>query len=61
MATHSSIHAWRTPWTEKPGGGQFMGLQGVGHDWRDSAHSESFPTVTPVKYNIPTHSHAHHK
>ena len=27
MATHSSILAWRTPWTEEPGGLQSMGLQ----------------------------------
>ena len=27
MATHSSILAWRIPWTEDPGGLQFMGLQ----------------------------------
>ena len=27
MATHSSVLAWRIPWTEKPGGLQFMGLQ----------------------------------
>ena len=27
MATHSSILAWRIPWTEKPGGGQSMRLQ----------------------------------
>ena len=27
MATHSSILAWRIPWTEKPGGLQFMGSQ----------------------------------
>ena len=33
MATHSSIFTWRTPWTEEPGGLQFMGLQRVGHDW----------------------------
>ena len=33
MATHSSILAWRIPWTEDPGGLQFMGLQRVGHDW----------------------------
>ena len=26
MATHSSILAWRIPWTEEPGGLQFMGL-----------------------------------
>ena len=32
MATHSSILAWRIPWTEKPGGLQFIGLQTVGHD-----------------------------
>ena len=33
MATHSSILAWRIPWTEEPGGLQFMGLQRVRHDW----------------------------
>ena len=27
MATHSSISAWRIPWTEEPGGLQSMGLQ----------------------------------
>ena len=27
MATHSSILAWETPWTEEPGGLQSMGLQ----------------------------------
>ena len=32
MATHSSIPAWRTPWTEKPGGLQSMWSQRVGHD-----------------------------
>ena len=31
-ATHSSILAWRIPWTEEPGGLQFMGSQRVGHD-----------------------------
>ena len=30
MATHSSILAWRIPWTEDPGGLQSMGLQSVG-------------------------------
>ena len=33
MATHSSIHAWKTPSTEEPGGLQSMGSQRVGHDW----------------------------
>ena len=32
MATHSSILAWRIPWTEEPGRLQSMRLQQVGHD-----------------------------
>ena len=32
MATHSSILAWRMPWTEEPGRLQSMGLQRVRHD-----------------------------
>ena len=32
MAAHSSIPAWRTLWTEEPGGLQFMWLQRVGQD-----------------------------
>ena len=32
MATHSSILAWRIPWTEEPGGVQSMGSQGI---WQD--------------------------
>ena len=32
MATHSSILAWRIPWTEKPGRLQSTGSQRVGHD-----------------------------
>ena len=32
MATHSSILAWRIPWTEEPGGLQSMRSQRVGHD-----------------------------
>ena len=32
MATHSSILAWRIPWTEEPGGLQSIGSHGVGHD-----------------------------
>ena len=31
-AIHSSILAWRIPWTEEPGGLQFMGSQRVGRD-----------------------------
>ena len=32
MATHSSILAWKIPWTEEPGGLESMGLQRVEHD-----------------------------
>ena len=33
MATHSSILAWKTPWTEGTGRLQSMGLQRIRHDW----------------------------
>ena len=33
MTTHSSILAWRIPWTGKPGGLQSMGSQRVRHNW----------------------------
>jgi len=32
IATHSSILAWKIPWTEEPGGLQSMGSQRVKHD-----------------------------
>ena len=32
MATHSSILAWKIPWTEEPEGLQFVGLPRVGHE-----------------------------
>ena len=36
MAIHSSILAWRIPWTEESGGLQSTGLQRVGNDWHTS-------------------------
>ena len=40
MATHSSILAWRIPWTEEPGGLQFMRLQRIEHNWvTEHAHA----------------------
>ena len=33
MATHSSIFAWRIPWTDGLGRVESMGLQRIGHDW----------------------------
>ena len=32
MAAHSSAFAWKIPWTEEPGGLQFMGSLRVGHN-----------------------------
>ena len=40
MATHSSILAWRSPWTKKPGGLRAIRLQRVTHDWSDLACSK---------------------
>ena len=36
MATHSSVLAWKIPWTEEPGRLQSMGSQRIGHDWATS-------------------------
>ena len=47
MANHSSILAWRIPWTEEPGGPQSIGLQRVGHDWSDLAHTHTYATRAP--------------
>ena len=37
-ATHSSILAWRIPWTDEPGGLQSIELQRVRHNWSNLAH-----------------------
>ena len=39
MAAHSSILAWRIPWTGEPGGLRSTGSQRVVHDWAHSTHS----------------------
>ena len=49
MATHSSILAWRIPWTEKPGRLQSIGLQRVGHDW---AHVRSDMQFVSLKNSL---------
>ena len=51
MATHSSVLAWRIPWTEGPGGLQSTGSQRVSHDLIDSAHIDQIvvsPTAGPA-------------
>ena len=57
MATHSSILAWKIPWTEKPGGPQSMGSQRVGHNWaqcsfaRAHTHRKEGPRGHYAKWN----------
>ena len=46
MAIHSSILAWRIPWTEEPGGLQATGSQRVGHNWSEL----STPTLVQWSY-----------
>ena len=48
MATHSSIYAWKIPWTEEPGWLQSMGLQRTGGD---GAHLGS--PVMPLGLTVP--------
>ena len=42
MAAHSSILAWRIPWTGEPGWLPFMGSQRVGHGWSDGARTNIY-------------------
>ena len=49
MATHSSILAWKVPWTEEPGGLQSMGLQ----SWtRLSTHAHTYIMENNLKKNL---------
>ena len=45
VATHSSILAWKIPWTEEPGGLQSIGLHGVRQDW-----ARVWPLPTPTSH-----------
>ena len=49
MATHSSILAWRIPWTEEPGGLQSMASQRVG--WATNTFTFSFIYSSPCKWH----------
>ena len=51
MATHSSILAWRIPWTEEPGGLQSMGSQRVGHDWLAHTHPHGKASLERFHWN----------
>ena len=50
MATHSSILAWKIPWTEELGGLQSMGSQRAGHIWV----SKHIQQVEIIKYILST-------
>ena len=47
MMTHSTIAAWRIPWTEEPGGLQSIGLQRAGHDLSNLAHVHAHCCLLP--------------
>ena len=49
MATHSSILAWRIPWTEEPGGLQSIGSQRVGHDWSNLEYTHNTTAQANLK------------
>ena len=51
MATHSSIFAWRIPWTEEPGGLQSMGSQRVTHAWANNTHGVKVQSQKPRRAN----------
>ena len=46
MTTHSSILAWRIPWTEEPGVLQSTGFQRVRHDYECAHTHEILPCKT---------------
>ena len=50
MVTHSSILAWRIPWTEEPGGLQSMGSQRVRHGWATNTVTFS---MSPPPWPLP--------
>ena len=53
MATHSSLVAWRIPWTEEPGRLQSMGSQRVRHDRATNTHTRKVHVAaTEVSYKI---------
>ena len=53
MAPHSSILAWKLPWTEEPGRLQSIGSWRVGHDWVTSLSLFHFPAL---EKEMATHS-----
>ena len=50
-ATHSSILAWRIPWTEESGGLQSMGSQRVRDSWATNTYTYTFPLLSIALVN----------
>ena len=57
-ATHSSILAWKIPWTEEPGGLQSMGWQRVRHNWVNEHTQQTLSSLVAVNNpHSPTSPH----
>ena len=58
MATNSSILVWEIPWTEKPGGLQYMGLQESQSDTTEQLNKNSFSLslYSTQAFKRPTHN-----
>ena len=54
VTTHSSILAWRIPWTEEPGRLQSIGSQKVGHDRATNTFTSSSDHMRSVTQSCPT-------
>ena len=52
MATHSSILAWRIPWTEEPGGLQSIGSQELDTTEQLSVHKHLHAHTTPMGKHV---------
>ena len=53
MATHSSILAWKIPWTEKPGGVHSLGSQRVRHNWACThVHTHTHKYIQEVRVKV---------
>ena len=61
MAIHSSVVAWRIPWTEDPGGLSSTGLQRVRHDWSGlaHAHAQGCGEVKYIRLSFVSHSESY--
>ena len=53
LETHSSVLAWRIPWTEEPGGLRSVGSHRVGHDLSDLAAAAAAAEISSRQSNIP--------